>query len=271
VKREDSKVEPPPEARQRRTNEAGGLVRAQIESLLKEKRYEDALDYLHLSRWSIPDESGLSRGIQLLKDRLQKRYFHTVGDPDRIPHVVATPDHPGWQKLTDDEHHLLRLVDGVSSFSDIITASRLGRFATYRALHHLLTEELIQAEAAPPKSTVFAAPNAPPQEPIVVPAEPIARMPALPTPDEPVVAPRRRWPMFLALALAAAGGGAAVAVWQLGLLTPATLTAPAVSIPTPPPPPVVTVPVPVVIEEPAAVPEGPELPPDATRAEEAAP
>jgi hypothetical protein len=149
-------------------------VRRQITLLLSEKRYEEALELLYATRWEAPDSAEISRGINLLKERLIRHYLEELGNLDAVPQVVAELD-PARLDIGEEERTLLRLVDGISSFSDIAHQSRLGRFETYRALTRFVGEGLVVV-AAPPipaelprqrRSTTFRgiplAPSAPPR------------------------------------------------------------------------------------------------------------
>src|SRR5438132_6367066 len=100
-------------------------LKGQIAALLWEKRYEEALELLYAARWHTPDAPEISRGINLLKERLVRRYVEELGDLDAVPSIA-----PGVNRATieiaDEERALLHLVDGISSFTDIAHQSRLG-------------------------------------------------------------------------------------------------------------------------------------------------
>jgi len=117
-------------------------VRPQLEQLLAERRYEEALDLLHSARWHAPDATDISRGINLLKERLIRQYLARIGNLDAVPCTTADADHAALA-LSDEERTLLRLVDNVSSFGDIAHQSLFGRFETYRALDRFVREGII--------------------------------------------------------------------------------------------------------------------------------
>jgi hypothetical protein len=161
---------------------SGGSVRAELEQLLAERRYEEALQLLYAARRQAPEAPDISRGIQLIKQRLIRRYLHQIGNLDEVPRVVAVDP----AALADEEQELVRLADGISSFGDIAQESRLGRFETYRRLAGLVARGILVIEGAPPPVTAVVAP-----------------------------APRStKWLVGAVLAVAAAGIG--VAVWQIG-------------------------------------------------------
>jgi len=174
-------------------------LKGQIAALLWEKRYEEALDLLYDARWHSPDAAEIPRGINLLKERLVRRYVEELGDLDAIPSIA-----PGVNRATieiaDEERALLHLIDGISSFTDIAHQSRLGRFETYRALARVVREGIVEG-APPPAPTPLPAPR---RAGVSTRAElPTARPALQPTPRPeavpvPAVAPspappRHRW------------------------------------------------------------------------------
>jgi hypothetical protein len=135
---------------------AGGSseLRGTLERLLAERKYEEALDFLHTARWKQPDAPEISRGIHLLKERLLRRYLARIGTLDAVPRVSPTADIGG---LIDEERAVLRLVDGISTFGDIARESRFGRFETYRTLSRFVTAGIVAAAQAVDPATAGAA------------------------------------------------------------------------------------------------------------------
>lgn len=150
---------------------AGGAAidRAELERLLKEKRFEEALDLLYAQREASPDDAAVSRGIRAIKEHLILRYGRALGSLDRVPVRERVRE---WAALPAEQRHVLRLVDGLASFGDVIHASHLGRFETYRILCRMLEAGVLTARAPsvrmpvvrppPPEPTAEAA--APPSE-----------------------------------------------------------------------------------------------------------
>ena len=132
-------------------------ARAELEQLLAQKRYEEALELLYTARRRRPEVVELARGIQLLKQRLVRRYLRRLGNLDHVPRLVR-PDVEGMP-LSEEARGLLRLIDGISSFGDVAHESRLGRFETYRMLAQFVDEGLINAgPAADPAATPLPQP-----------------------------------------------------------------------------------------------------------------
>jgi hypothetical protein len=124
---------------------AAATPRAELEQLLGERRYEEALELLFALRRQDPESQEISRGVQLLKQRLVRRYLHQIGNLDHVPTLALDAGELEAHGLGEDARELLRLVDGISSFGDIAHESRLGRFETYRLLARLVGEHVLTA------------------------------------------------------------------------------------------------------------------------------
>lgn len=105
------------------------LPRPELERLLYEHRYEEALALLYAARAGNPRNSEIPKSIRLLRERLTSDYAHQLGDLDRVPMLS-----PGALELTGEEQQVAALVDGISSFFDIAAASPIGRLPTLRIL-----------------------------------------------------------------------------------------------------------------------------------------
>ncbi len=153
-----------------------GVDTARLSRLLKERSYEEALALLYAAREDNPDDASVSRGIQLLKDRLILRYARQLGSLDQVPGRVVSDD--SLATLSPESREVLRLVDGISSYGDVAQACSLGRFAAYRALAHAVAKGLIvstpdapapvppagrtSSVPPPPKATLRPTASAPP-------------------------------------------------------------------------------------------------------------
>jgi hypothetical protein len=108
------------------------LMRPQLERLLREHRYEEALALLYSARASNPKNSEIPKSIRLLRERLTADYAQQLGDLDRVPMLA-----PGALELNGEEQQVAGLVDGISSYLDIAAASPIGRLPTLRILSAL--------------------------------------------------------------------------------------------------------------------------------------
>ena len=121
------------------------FARPQLEGLLREHRYEEALTLLYAARARNPRNSEIPRSIRLLRERLTADYAHQLGDLDRVPMLA-----PGALELNGDEQQVAALVDGISSYFDIAAASPIGRLPTLRILSALAsTGQLVAAQVQP--------------------------------------------------------------------------------------------------------------------------
>ncbi len=123
-------------------------LREQVQALVAEHRFEDALDALLAARAAAPDDEAISRSIRLVKERLMREYVERLGNLDRVPRASTGRIHPS--SLGADAQATLRLVDGISSVDDILRASRLGQFRTLRTLLTLHERALIELSMAAP-------------------------------------------------------------------------------------------------------------------------
>ena len=108
--------------------------------------YEEALSLLLAARQHAPDIAEILRAVQLIKQRLVRRYLCHLGDLDRVPRLVVAANALDELDLEAEELEIVRLVDGVSSFGDIVLESRFGRLETYRRLAQVLARGVIVAE-----------------------------------------------------------------------------------------------------------------------------
>lgn len=165
--------------------------RDQFIELLQAKKFEEALETLYRMRTAAPDNASVSKGIQVLKEKLLSDALERLGNLDQL--AVVTSAVPST--LSDDEAEVLRLVDGIASLGDLLSASRLGRFTTARVLAALLQRGAIRLDAAPGLSA--PPPVAPPPEPAPVVEPP----PAEPPPDvTQTTAPMRSYDSVFRLA-----------------------------------------------------------------------
>lgn len=124
-----------------------GELRARVESLLKERKLEQALDELDRSRTRFPDDPSISRSIRLLRDRLVLEYGKRLGKLDDVPCLAVSRESIGRARPTSEELALVKLVDGIASLGDIVRGSQFGRFETYRAFVRFVERGWIQLRA----------------------------------------------------------------------------------------------------------------------------
>src|SRR3954468_15966071 len=119
------------------------LDRSKLTRLLKERRYEEALEMLLRARTQAPDDPTISRSVRLLKDKLTIKYAEAVGSLDLVAHCTIPDAALSSLSLSFEERGVLALVDGIATFGDVVDASPHGKFATYRALATFLEKGIV--------------------------------------------------------------------------------------------------------------------------------
>lgn len=145
------------------------MGKAEFVMLLRERRFEEALTVMYRIREVTPDNQSVSRGIQLLKDKLQTEYLQALGNLDQVPDVSGDVS-----TATSDEQVVLRLLDGIVSTSDVLESSRLARLQTLRALVGLVDRRVVTLRAPRPSPPV---------------SRPAVSTPSAPRPSAPPVKP----------------------------------------------------------------------------------
>jgi len=139
--------------------------RSRLTGLLKERRYEEALEMLVQARHQAPDDPTVSRSIRLLKDKLTVRYAEMVGSLDDVTRCTIPEAGIASLSLSFEERGVLALVDGIATLGDVVDASTHGKFATYRALARFLEKGILArgtGEPARPPTRFADPPPAPP-------------------------------------------------------------------------------------------------------------
>ncbi|HYV47435.1 MAG TPA: hypothetical protein VFA20_21395 [Myxococcaceae bacterium] len=158
------------------------LDRNKLTRLLKERRYEEALDMLLRARQQAPDDPTISRSVRLLKDKLTLKYAEAVGSLDIVVRCTIPDAALSSLSLSFEERGVLALVDGIATFGDVVDASPHGRFATYRALATFLEKGIVARsgkESTPIPTPVVANRGRPPAQHARAPVPP----PPMPEPE----------------------------------------------------------------------------------------
>ena len=112
------------------------LVRADVLVLLREKRYEEALEVLYRARAETPGSSELQKSIDQIKEFLVGAYAKRLGGLDQVarPLSVSTGRSP-------DVVLISRYIDGNSTFGDVAQICPLGKLRTLQVLVGLYAKE----------------------------------------------------------------------------------------------------------------------------------
>jgi tetratricopeptide (TPR) repeat protein len=134
-----------PEAPKQLVTPEGDVADAELKNLLIERRFEDALQHLYSLRSKRPRDEGLSRSIQLLREKLADVYSDQLVHLDRVPRLTSAAERHAF---SSDERQIASLVDGISSFGDIVQASKLGRVPSLRILCQLQQSNLLTSSSS---------------------------------------------------------------------------------------------------------------------------
>ena len=156
-------IRPPPATDDVECKDVDGLDCDEIGLLLSQRRYEEVLSLLYAARKRAPQDASLSKSIRHVRERLAREYAYRLVDLDRVPRPV--PGRP-WSALADadwsasdsaiarEARQLASLIDGISSFADIVAASPLGQLSTLRGLCTLLEREYVTVGSVNESATV---------------------------------------------------------------------------------------------------------------------
>ncbi len=142
-------------------------TRATVLSLVRTQRLEEALNVLYDAHRKVPGDAGVSRSISVLKRRVLAAFESELGSLELIASVVPSPEQLRRVPITDDEREILRLVDGIVSYGDILLSTKRDRFSMTRALTTLRRKGVLRAGELP-----AVAPRASPPRDLELPLPP---------------------------------------------------------------------------------------------------
>jgi hypothetical protein len=113
------------------------LMEAQLEvvTLVREKRYEEALELLQRARFERPTDAAVLKSIAHLEMHLERRRLRILGGPDAI--LALRSD------VVGDEGTLAGLIDGHRTVAQILATTRLPRLEALRELVALREDNLL--------------------------------------------------------------------------------------------------------------------------------
>jgi tetratricopeptide (TPR) repeat protein len=115
------------------------LDRYGVLDAVRRRDFERALELLYEARAKEPEDESVSLSIHHVKKKLSARYRRRIGDLD----AIAAPTGRQKGSLAPEWATVLKLVDGITTFGDVLRASPLGRFETKRVLSQLLDAEFV--------------------------------------------------------------------------------------------------------------------------------
>lgn len=122
-------------------------LRDDVAALLRERRFEEALQTLYRARAAAPSDPEIQTAIDQLKDFMVTTYARQLGGMDKI-----APPVPSSSPKSSAALMVAQYVDGRSTFGDIAQACPLGQLRTLQVLVELYVRRPTQGDLAPPAS-----------------------------------------------------------------------------------------------------------------------
>jgi hypothetical protein len=129
-------------ANPRRDHSVSTLLR-DAQQLLRGDDYEGALDLYQLAALLAPERIELEGYVDLLRSRLVKRYRERIGGADRVPKQLVPVDQITRFNLPADAGFVLSMIDGHTSFEDLLCVTSMGPFEALRIFAGLLDAGII--------------------------------------------------------------------------------------------------------------------------------
>ena len=118
------------------------LVR-DAQQLLCGSDYEGALDLYQRAAALDPEKVELEGYVDLLRSRLVKRYRERIGDAARVPRLLLPLDQITGINLPADAGFVLSMIDGRTSFGELLSVTSMGPFEALRILAGLLDAGIV--------------------------------------------------------------------------------------------------------------------------------
>jgi hypothetical protein len=124
--------------------------RARVNALLKDAqealRHEDlesALDLFQVAARLEPDRFEIEGYVDLVRNHLLKRYRERIGDLQGVPRLLIGGGEVRRFNLAPDAGFVLSLVDGSTSFEQLVSLSGMAAFEAFRNLSALLDARIL--------------------------------------------------------------------------------------------------------------------------------
>ncbi len=108
--------------------------------------FDAALKVLHAARREYANVESIPRSIRMVAGRWLSSLTRSLGSLDLVPRIVTSVRGADYLEGVED---LLGLIDGVSTYNDILACSHLGRLHTCRLLVSLKNDGVIVAGSSP--------------------------------------------------------------------------------------------------------------------------
>jgi hypothetical protein len=128
--------------------------RASVEALLEDAQealrsqdLESALDLFQVAARLEPDRFEIEGYVDLIRSQLLKSYRERIGDPGAVPKLLVAAGEVKSFHLAADAGFILSLVDGSTSFEELVSLSGMAAFEAFRNLSALLEAGILGVDA----------------------------------------------------------------------------------------------------------------------------
>jgi hypothetical protein len=104
---------------------------------------EGALELFEAAARSAPERLDAEAYIDMVRTRLLERYRERIGDPTAVPRLALETSAVEDFHLPPDAGFLLSLIDGTTSFGELVSLSGMGPFEAFRILDRLLAAQIV--------------------------------------------------------------------------------------------------------------------------------
>ena len=125
-----------------------------VEALLKDAHealrcedLENALDLFQVAAQLDPDRFEIEGYVDLVRSHLLKRYRERIGDLQAVPRLLVGGGEVRRFNLAPDGGFMLSLVDGSTSFEQLVSLSGMAAFEAFRNLIALLDAGILGVDA----------------------------------------------------------------------------------------------------------------------------
>ena len=127
----------------RRDRSVAMLLR-DAQGLLRSHDYEGALDLYQMAASLAPERIELEGYVDLLRSRLVRSYRERIGDASRVPKLMKPLDEITGLDLPADTGFVLSMIDGRTSYAELLSVTSMGPFEALRILAGLLEAGIVE-------------------------------------------------------------------------------------------------------------------------------
>ena len=113
------------------------------QQLLRGRDFEGALDLYQMAASLDPERIELEGYVDLLRSRLVKGYRERIGAAGRVPKLLVPVDQITRFNLPADAGFVLSLIDGRTSFGELLSVTSMGPFEALRIVAGLLDAGIV--------------------------------------------------------------------------------------------------------------------------------